>query len=90
VGYTVFTYTVFTIHHTNPLKKVVNHFFLSQNSVLLLDLQRRSGITLCTLNKKDFLMDFFRNSKPVGTVQSVFYSKRVLIEFLFEVVQLFQ
>jgi hypothetical protein len=60
-------------HHTNPLKKVVDHFLLLHNPVLLLDFLRRSGIQLCPLNKKDFLLDFMLNKKADVTLQSVFY-----------------
>jgi hypothetical protein len=76
-------------HRTNPLKKVVVHFFLLHNPVLLLDFLRRSGIRLCTLNKKHFLLDFMPNKKADVTLQSVFYSKRVLNNFLFKVVNAF-
>jgi hypothetical protein len=47
------------------------------------------GIQLFTLNRKDFLFDVMRNKKAVVTLQSVFYSKRLLTKFLLLVVNSF-
>jgi hypothetical protein len=47
------------------------------------------GIQLFTLNRKDFLFDVMRNKKAAVTLQSVFYSKRLLTKFLLLVVNSF-
>jgi hypothetical protein len=58
-------------------------------TVLQLDLQRRGGIQLFTLNRNGFLFDVMPNKKAVVTLQSVFYSKRLLIKLLLLVINSF-
>jgi hypothetical protein len=47
------------------------------------------GIQLFTLNRNFFLFDVMPNKKAVVTLQSVFYSKRLLTKFLLLVVNSF-